>query len=178
MPVGDRAITRLAQDRRARDPAEIHAASNGPYAGRKPFASPSRTAYVGRREGTAASTNVRDHDRPLWPPTVEQDGERRDDDLPGRQGRLALAYLALNRDRPVSREELVEAVWAEAAGQGSAQGLNVVLSKLRRALGPEVLEGARTQSVQLAPHVVVDLQEATATPRRCAGRSRGETGRR
>src|SRR4051812_30505690 len=92
--------------------------------------------------------------------TVEQDGRRCDDDLPGRQGRLALAYVALNRDRPVSREELVEAVWGEAAGQGSLQNLNVILSKLRRVLGPEVLTGARDQSLQLDSDVAVDLHEA------------------
>src|SRR4051794_41785925 len=67
---------------------------------------------------------------------VEFAGVRRDGDLPGRQGRLALAYLALNHDRPVARDELVEAVWGDAAGRGHAQSLNGLLSKLRRALDP------------------------------------------
>ena len=43
--------------------------------------------------------------------TVEVDGRRVEDDLPGRQGRLLFAYLALNRERPVRRDELVDVVW-------------------------------------------------------------------
>ena len=44
---------------------------------------------------------------------VEWDGERLERDLPGRQGRLLFAYLVLNRDRPVRRDELIEALWSE-----------------------------------------------------------------
>ena len=43
---------------------------------------------------------------------VELAGERREAQLRGRQGRLAFAYLVLHRDRPVRRDELVEALWA------------------------------------------------------------------
>ncbi len=38
--------------------------------------------------------------------SVSVDGRRREGDLPGRQGRLALAYLALNTGRPVTRRRL------------------------------------------------------------------------
>ena len=41
---------------------------------------------------------------------VELDGERIESSLPGRQGRLLFAYLARNRDRPVRRNELVDAL--------------------------------------------------------------------
>jgi DNA-binding SARP family transcriptional activator len=71
--------------------------------------------------------------------SVSVDGRRREADLPGRQGRLALAHLALNRKGGVTRERLIAALWGEDAPAGHAQALNVVLSKLRRALGPEVL---------------------------------------
>lgn len=57
-------------------------------------------------------------------------GERVDDRLPGRQGRLLLAYLALNRLRPVTRDELIEALWPD----GRDGGLAPLLSKLRRAV--------------------------------------------
>jgi DNA-binding SARP family transcriptional activator/tetratricopeptide (TPR) repeat protein len=103
---------------------------------------------------------------------VELAGVLREGDLPGRQGRLALAYLALNHGRPVAREELVEAVWGEAAGRGHAQSLNVLLSKLRRALDPSVIEGVRTASLQLGDHVEVDLRrvhDAVAEVRRAVG---------
>ena len=44
---------------------------------------------------------------------VEWDGERLERDLPGRQGRLLFAYLVLHRERPVRRDELIEALWSE-----------------------------------------------------------------
>ena len=70
---------------------------------------------------------------------VSVDGRRREAELPGRQGRLAVAYLALHRAQPVSRDGLVTALWGDDA-PGHAQALNVVLSKLRRALGAGTLE--------------------------------------
>ena len=91
---------------------------------------------------------------------VSVDGRRREADLPGRQGRLALAHLALNRSRAVPRERLIAALWGEDAPAGHAQALNVVLSKLRRALGPDVLENAGERAVQLTPAATVDLDEA------------------
>jgi len=49
---------------------------------------------------------------------VELEGRRVDSSLPGRQGRLLLAFLALNRNRPVTRSELVDAVWSPSAAPG------------------------------------------------------------
>jgi DNA-binding SARP family transcriptional activator len=67
---------------------------------------------------------------------VTVDGRRVDDQLPGRQGRLLLAFLALNRVRTVAREEVVEALWAD----GHDGGLAPLLSKLRKLVE---LEGFR-----------------------------------
>ena len=92
--------------------------------------------------------------------SVSVDGRRCEGDLPGRQGRLALAHLALNRTRAVTRERLIAALWGEDASAGHGQALNVVLSKLRRALGPEVLENAGERAVQLTPAATVDLDAA------------------
>jgi DNA-binding SARP family transcriptional activator len=89
--------------------------------------------------------------------SVSVDGRRREADLPGRQGRLALAHLALNRKGGVTRERLIAALWGEDAPAGHAQALNVVLSKLRRALGPEVIENAGERAVQLTPSATVDF---------------------
>ena len=91
--------------------------------------------------------------------SVSVDGRRREADLPGRQGRLALAHLALNRSRSVTREKLIAALWGEDAPAGHAQALNVVLSKLRRALGPEVIENSGERAVQLTTAATVDLDE-------------------
>ena len=56
------------------------------------------------------------------------DGRRVEDQLPGRQGRLLLAFLAANRLRTLTREEAVEALWPD----GRDGGLAPLLSKLRR----------------------------------------------
>ena len=42
------------------------------------------------------------------------DGDRIETDLPGRQGRVAFAFLAVNRHRSVTRDELGDALWSEA----------------------------------------------------------------
>ncbi len=42
---------------------------------------------------------------------VELAGRRVNQALPGRQGRLLLAYLALSRLQPVPRDVLVDALW-------------------------------------------------------------------
>ncbi len=107
--------------------------------------------------------------------SVSVDGRRREADLPGRQGRLALAHLALNRKGGVTRERLIAALWGEDAPAGHAQALNVVLSKLRRALGPEVIENAGERAVQLTPSATVDLDTVQpALDEAFAARDRGD----
>jgi DNA-binding SARP family transcriptional activator/tetratricopeptide (TPR) repeat protein len=108
---------------------------------------------------------------------VSVDGRRREGDLPGRQGRLALAHLALNAGRPVTRERLIAALWGEDAPAGHSQALNVVLSKLRRALGPGVVENAGERAVQLTHVARVDLDGVQpALDRAFAARDAGDWG--
>lgn len=59
---------------------------------------------------------------------VELDERRVEDEFPGRQGRLLFAYLAANRLRTVTRDELLDALWPD----GRDGGLASLLSKLRR----------------------------------------------
>src|SRR6185436_19834387 len=93
----------------------------------------------------------------------------------GRQGRLAVAYLALNAGRPVTRERLIAALWGEDAPAGHSQALNVVLSKLRRALGPGVVENAGERAVQLTQTARVDLDGVQpALDRAFAARDAGD----
>ena len=55
--------------------------------------------------------------------------------LPGRQGRRALAYLALERARPVPIDELADAVWGTKTPAGAWEtALSAIVSKLRAAL--------------------------------------------
>jgi len=59
-------------------------------------------------------------------------GERLENLLPGRQGRLLFAYLALARTRPTTREELTVAVWPDEQPPSTDSALSALLSKLRR----------------------------------------------
>lgn len=58
----------------------------------------------------------------------------RADELPGRQGRLATAYLVTERSRPVSRDELAEVLWPGSLPPSFEVALSAIVSKLRAAL--------------------------------------------
>jgi SARP family transcriptional regulator, regulator of embCAB operon len=64
-------------------------------------------------------------------------GERllRESQLPGRQGRLAFAYLAVERERAVSQSELAELLWPEGVPTSWTIALSAIVSKLRSRLG-------------------------------------------
>ena len=81
-------------------------------------------------------------------------------ELPGRQGRLLFAYLAANRSRRSSRAELVAALWPEGAPDAAEASLAALLSKLRRALGPEVLEGKAGLRLALPDEAWIDVEAA------------------
>ena len=55
--------------------------------------------------------------------------------LPGRQGRLAFAYLVMARDRTVSRDELSERLWPDNQPPASEVALSAIVSKVRTLLG-------------------------------------------
>jgi DNA-binding SARP family transcriptional activator len=65
--------------------------------------------------------------------------------LPGRQGRVVLAYLALSR-HPVGRDELADHVWPDTLSASWERDLSAVVSKVRAALDTiqlgSFLEGA------------------------------------
>ncbi len=54
--------------------------------------------------------------------------------LPGRQGRLATAFLVTERSRPVARDELAELLWPGSLPARFEVGLSAIVSKLRAAL--------------------------------------------
>jgi len=51
--------------------------------------------------------------------------------LPGRQGRRLFAYLALERSRQVTRDELVESLWPRQPPAAFETALSAIVSKLR-----------------------------------------------
>jgi SARP family transcriptional regulator, regulator of embCAB operon len=91
---------------------------------------------------------------------VELEGERLEARLPGRQGRLLFAYLALNRDRAVGRSELVEAVWPGELPHDPADALAAALSKLRSAVGKGWIEGRSELQLLLPVAARVDVEQA------------------
>lgn len=93
--------------------------------------------------------------------SVLWDGEELEGSIPGRQGRLLFAYLALNRKRPVRRDELVEALWAdEGLPSGGDALLAPPLSRLRKALGPGRLEGRSELNLALGDDPWIDWEAA------------------
>src|SRR5690242_9478662 len=76
--------------------------------------------------------------------------------MPGRQGRLVLAYLICARPRTVSRDELADLLWPDQVPDSWAASLSAVISKLRRLLGTVGLD-ASTVLVTSAAGVQLDL---------------------
>ncbi len=106
---------------------------------------------------TSASTHPLVRIQICGPLTVEVEGQRLESRLPGRQGRLLLAYLVVNRHRQVPREELAEALWREPDPAAIDTRLNPLLSKLRRVFGPDAVEGRSLLRLYL-PNAWVDLE--------------------
>jgi DNA-binding SARP family transcriptional activator len=75
---------------------------------------------------------------------TEIDGARIEKSLPGRQGRLLFVFLVLNRHRMVPRAEIVDALWPTGGPDDADSAVSVLLSRLRKALGPVQLDGRGT----------------------------------
>jgi DNA-binding SARP family transcriptional activator/tetratricopeptide (TPR) repeat protein len=80
--------------------------------------------------------------------------------LRGRQARLIVAYLAVHRQRPVSRDELIELLWPAEAPASPDDVLTALLSKLRAALGPGILDGRRELMLSGARWIDVEAAHA------------------
>ena len=91
---------------------------------------------------------------------MREGGERLDERLPGRQGRVLLAYLVLERRRPVSRDELVEAIWPDGPPAAADTALSALLSKLRRALGAARLASGTPVALALPADAWIDVEAA------------------
>lgn len=94
------------------------------------------------------------------------DDERRDRALPGRQGRELLVLLTLRRERALSRGELVALLWPAGAPPAADAALSALLSKLRRALGPELLSAGSEPRLVLPQASFVDIEAAAAAVHR------------
>jgi DNA-binding SARP family transcriptional activator len=103
-------------------------------------------------------------------------------ELSGRQGRLALAMLCVERRRPVSVDRLVAALWDDDPPPDAAGALASIISKLRgtlrqiRGVGPDVISAtAGTYQLRLPIDCAVDLEDArTAIDQAEGARRRGD----
>ncbi len=94
--------------------------------------------------------------------SVEIDGAELAGALRGKQVPLLLAYLVLNRDRPVGREELIGALWPERAPQSQDAALRTLLSRLRSVLGAPVLSGRDELVLELPEPAWIDIEAAAS----------------
>ena len=88
------------------------------------------------------------------------EGQRVEDSLPGTLGQLLVAYLVLNRLRRIDRDELLTAVYGDDATANHQARLSVLLSKLRRVVGAELLTGRAQIELVLPADAFVDVEAA------------------
>jgi DNA-binding SARP family transcriptional activator len=106
---------------------------------------------------------------------VRLEGRRVDDALPGALGQLLFAYLALNRLRRIDRDELLVGVYGEAATPDHQARLTVLLSKVRRITGPELLVGRAQLELALPKDAFIDVEAALDALHRAESRvAKGE----
>jgi SARP family transcriptional regulator, regulator of embCAB operon len=94
---------------------------------------------------------------------VELLGRRVDNMLPGRQGRLLFAYLALSRLQPVSRNSLIDALWGDAQPADAGGALSALISKTRTVVGGDVLRGRSELTLALPEPAHVDVEVALSS---------------
>ena len=98
---------------------------------------------------------------------LEHDGRLAVDEplLPGRQGRVLFAYLALHLHDPVPRSELVELLWGDDQPEEAQAALSVLLSRLRSVLrkalpGADIGVEPGSLGLRIPPPLRVDLEAA------------------
>src|SRR5829696_2446277 len=84
---------------------------------------------------------------------------------------VLFAYLLLERGRRISRDEASAAIWPERGPEHESAALRTVLSRLRGAVGADVLGSAGGLFLRLAEDTQVDVleaQELVGAARRCS----------
>ena len=83
------------------------------------------------------------------PVVIDRAGERLEQSLPGRQGRVLFCFLVVFRHRLVPREEIVDALWPTGGPGNTDAALSSLLSRLRRVFGDGQLDGRGTVRLDL-----------------------------
>src|SRR4051794_28008569 len=91
---------------------------------------------------------------------VEIAGCRVDPLLPGRKGRQLFACLVIGRGRPISRDELIDAVWPDDTPADPDGTLSTLLTRLRAAIGRDLIQGRGELGLDLGDDAWVDWDAA------------------
>lgn len=91
---------------------------------------------------------------------VELAGRDLTSKLPGGQARVLFTYLTVRRALPSRREQMIEALWPWRAPDGADASLSALLSRLRSALGSQVLDGRSEVRLRLPHDAWIDLEAA------------------
>ena len=94
---------------------------------------------------------------------AEIGGRRVDRALPGRKGRLLFARLTVGRGVPVRRDELIDAVWPERPPADPDAAFCTLLTRMRGAVGREVIQGRGELSLVLGDDAWIDWEVARAS---------------
>lgn len=92
--------------------------------------------------------------------SVEVDSAQLAGRLRGKQVPLLLAYLVLNRERHVGRDELIAALWPEDVPRSQDAALRTLLSRLRAGLGGDSLRGRDELRLALPEPLWIDVEAA------------------
>ncbi|MGH3549067.1 MAG: AfsR/SARP family transcriptional regulator [Pseudonocardiaceae bacterium] len=90
-----------------------------------------------------------------------------DAEIGSRKARTLLAVLLLARGAPVRTDRLADVLWGDALPERPAEQLGVLVSRLRRVLGPDAVQ--RTGKGYAAGLIAADLTEFPGPHRRRPG---------
>jgi DNA-binding SARP family transcriptional activator len=112
--------------------------------------------------------------------TVERNGRALTEAaIGGRQGRLLFTYLGTRRAQPVSKPQLIGAIWGSRTPPSVETAINAIVSKLRAALRrlgvprPHGVESDVGTYQLVVPSAWIDIEEARTAIDRAEGALRG-----
>jgi len=114
--------------------------------------------------------------------TVERNGRvLTDGAFGGRQGRLLFAFLGTRRTQPVSKAQVIDAIWESRTPPSVETAINALVSKLRgalRKLGVPQPHGVATEAGTyqfVVPSAWIDIEDARMAVDRAEGALRGNS---